>query len=72
MLRGTNPRPVPTFRVLVDALVPWIWAGGFIMAVGTLIALWPAGGEEPRVAGGNAGRAAAARPRERSPELVEA
>jgi cytochrome c-type biogenesis protein CcmF len=41
-IQGTNPRPVATFRVLVNPLVPWIWLGGFIMAVGTLIALWPA------------------------------
>jgi cytochrome c-type biogenesis protein CcmF len=72
VVQGTNPRPVATFRVLVNALVPWIWAGGFIMAVGTLIALWPGRGEEPRRPAGAAGGAVAARPRERAPELVEA
>jgi cytochrome c biogenesis factor len=41
-MAGTNPRPVATFKVLVNPLVPWIWLGGFIMAVGTLVALWPA------------------------------
>jgi cytochrome c-type biogenesis protein CcmF len=41
VVRGTNPRPAATFRVLVNPLVPWIWAGGFIMALGTLIAMWP-------------------------------
>jgi cytochrome c-type biogenesis protein CcmF len=41
VVRGTNPRPVATFRVLVNPLVPWIWMGGFIMAIGTLIAMWP-------------------------------
>jgi cytochrome c-type biogenesis protein CcmF len=39
--RGTNPRPVATFRVLVNPLVPWIWLGGLIMAIGTLVAMWP-------------------------------
>jgi cytochrome c-type biogenesis protein CcmF len=51
VLRGTNARPVTTFRILVNPLVPWVWFGGFIMAVGTLIALWPsAGAVEPKVA----------------------
>jgi cytochrome c-type biogenesis protein CcmF len=68
---GTNPRPVTTFRVLVQPLVPWIWLGGLIMAIGTLVALWP--GAEPA-------RPVAPRPRRREepaepavePELVEA
>ena len=42
VVQGTNPRPLTTFRVLVNPLVPWIWTGGFIMAMGTLIAMWPA------------------------------
>jgi cytochrome c-type biogenesis protein CcmF len=41
VLAGTNPRPATTFRVLVNPLVSWIWLGGFITAVGTLIAMWP-------------------------------
>jgi len=41
-MQGTNPQPVVTFKVLVNPLVPWIWIGGFIMAMGTLVALWPA------------------------------
>ncbi|HEX6041300.1 heme lyase CcmF/NrfE family subunit [Longimicrobium sp.] len=45
VVQGTNPRPIVTFRVLVQPLVPWIWIGGFIMALGTLVALWP--GAEP-------------------------
>jgi cytochrome c-type biogenesis protein CcmF len=42
VIAGSNPRPVATFRVLVNPLVPWIWTGGLIMALGTLVALWPA------------------------------
>jgi cytochrome c-type biogenesis protein CcmF len=49
VLAGTNPRPVATFRVLVNPLVPWVWTGGFIMAMGTLLALWPVA-EAARVA----------------------
>ncbi len=41
VVRGTNARPVATFRILVNPLVPWIWLGGLIMAIGTLIAMWP-------------------------------
>jgi len=70
VVTGTNPRPVATFRVLVNPLVPWIWTGGLIMAIGTLIALWPTA---------EAARPTAPRPRvreaepvaEREPELVE-
>jgi cytochrome c-type biogenesis protein CcmF len=45
VVNGTNVRPIATFRVLVQPLVPWIWFGGLIMAIGTLVALWP--GAEP-------------------------
>ena len=31
-----------SFTFLVNPLVPWIWAGGFILTLGSLIALWPA------------------------------
>jgi cytochrome c-type biogenesis protein CcmF len=41
-MSGQDPSPVATFKVLVNPLVPWIWLGGFIMAMGTLVALWPA------------------------------
>jgi cytochrome c-type biogenesis protein CcmF len=30
-----------TFRFLVNPLVGWIWYGGLIISIGTLIALWP-------------------------------
>jgi cytochrome c-type biogenesis protein CcmF len=36
-----SPTPLATFRVLVNPLVPWIWMGGVIMAIGTLVAMWP-------------------------------
>jgi cytochrome c-type biogenesis protein CcmF len=70
VVQGTNPRPIVTFRVLVQPLVPWIWIGGLIMAIGTLVALWP--GAEPA-------RPVAVKPKlrvekmvESEPELVEA
>lgn len=30
-----------TFQVFLTPLVFWLWAGGFIMALGTVIAMWP-------------------------------
>jgi cytochrome c-type biogenesis protein CcmF len=69
VIDGSNPRPVATFRVLVQPLVPWIWFGGFVMAIGTLLALWP-GAEPARPAVAKA-RARASRQAEPEPELVE-
>lgn len=69
ILAGTNPRPVATFRVLVNPLVPWIWTGGVVMAIGTLVALWPGGGV-PAAPAPKPVRAPARE--EREPELVEA
>jgi cytochrome c-type biogenesis protein CcmF len=70
VVQGTNPRPVATFRVLVNPLVPWIWTGGLVMALGTLIAMWPAapGGQIPAEGTQKIGTGARAR-RER--ELAE-
>jgi cytochrome c-type biogenesis protein CcmF len=42
-----------TFIVHVNPLVPWIWYGGLIVAVGALVALWPGAGvprRRPRTA----------------------
>jgi cytochrome c-type biogenesis protein CcmF len=63
VVQGTNPRPIVTFKVLVQPLVPWIWIGGLIMAIGTLVALWP--GAEPA-------RPAAVKPRVRVEKTVDA
>jgi cytochrome c-type biogenesis protein CcmF len=73
VVRGTNERPIATFRILINPLVTWIWIGGGIMALGTLIAVWPGGGT-PAAPGPRQGSAGAVtpRPREREPELVEA
>jgi cytochrome c-type biogenesis protein CcmF len=38
-----------TFRVYLNPLINWIWAGGIIFVLGTLIAAWPAS-EKARVA----------------------
>jgi cytochrome c-type biogenesis protein CcmF len=30
-----------TFQVFLTPLVFWLWAGGVIMALGTVVAMWP-------------------------------
>jgi cytochrome c-type biogenesis protein CcmF len=30
-----------TFRIFLNPLINWVWAGGFIFVLGTLIAAWP-------------------------------
>jgi cytochrome c-type biogenesis protein CcmF len=30
-----------TFKIYVNPLVNWVWAGGFIFILGTLVAAWP-------------------------------
>jgi cytochrome c-type biogenesis protein CcmF len=68
VLRGTNTRPFATFRILVNPLVTWIWFGGAIMALGTLIALWPgAAAGKPATPKPSSGSVAA----RREPDLVE-
>lgn len=70
IIMGSNPRPMTTFRILVNPLVPWIWIGGLIMALGTLIAMWPSERNEPTVRrSATQGRARGA---ESGRELVEA
>jgi cytochrome c-type biogenesis protein CcmF len=32
---------VGTFRMLVNPLVMWLWIGGWVMVIGTVIAIWP-------------------------------
>jgi cytochrome c-type biogenesis protein CcmF len=68
VVQGTNPRPATTFRVLVNPLVPWIWLGGMVMAIGTLIAMWPGAGAPPAAERTVPPPVRARRP---EPELVE-
>ena len=30
-----------TFQIFLTPLVFWLWAGGIVMAFGTVIAMWP-------------------------------
>lgn len=68
IIQGTNTRPMATFRVLVNPLVPWIWLGGVVMSLGTLIALWP--GAQPGGVPAEGLRRAAPQPARREEELA--
>jgi cytochrome c-type biogenesis protein CcmF len=39
-----------TFRIFLNPLVNWVWAGGFIFVLGTLVAVWPDPVEQKMVA----------------------
>ena len=41
ILAGLEPSGVATFKVFVNPLVLWLWIGGLVMVIGTIIALWP-------------------------------
>jgi cytochrome c-type biogenesis protein CcmF len=71
VIRGTNPRPIATFRILINPLVTWIWIGGAVMALGTLIAVWPGGGAPRTPTPRQVDAGGATRPTRREEELVE-
>jgi len=48
VLAALQDDDLATLQIQVTPLVSWLWAGGFVLLLGTLIALWPAG---QRVAG---------------------
>ena len=41
ILTGYNRDGRASFRVLINPFVPWMWAGGYVAALGTLVAVWP-------------------------------
>jgi cytochrome c-type biogenesis protein CcmF len=40
-----------TFRLFLNPLINWVWAGGFVFALGTLVAIWPDPAEQRVIAG---------------------
>ncbi len=36
-----SERDWPTFEVFLTPLVFWLWAGGLMMAIGTVVVMWP-------------------------------
>lgn len=51
-----------TFRLYVNPLINWVWAGGFIFIFGTLIAAWPAAADHKVSAASRASRRVATQP----------
>jgi cytochrome c-type biogenesis protein CcmF len=39
-----------TFRLFLNPLINWVWAGGFIFVIGTLVAAWPDAAEQKLMA----------------------
>ena len=35
-----------TFRVILNPLVSWIWAGGLVLLMGAIVTMWPEGRKE--------------------------
>ncbi len=42
VLASLEPDGLAAFQVLVNPLVVWLWIGGVVLIIGTLIATWPA------------------------------
>ena len=36
-----------TFKVFVNPLINWLWMGGFVFILGTMVAAWPTFDSEP-------------------------
>ena len=51
-----------TFRLYLNPLINWVWAGGFIFIIGTLIAAWPAAVDQKVSAAARARRRVATQP----------
>ena len=41
ILAGFEPSKTATFKVFVNPLVSWLWLGGLVIVLGTIIAIWP-------------------------------
>lgn len=41
ILAGFESNKVATFKVFINPLVFWMWMGGLVIVIGTLIAIWP-------------------------------
>jgi cytochrome c-type biogenesis protein CcmF len=51
-----------TFRLFLNPLINWVWAGGLIFIVGTLVAAWPDAVEQKAAAAARARRRVATTP----------
>ena len=42
VLASLEPDGLAAFQVIINPMVVWLWIGGLVIVVGTLIAIWPA------------------------------
>jgi cytochrome c-type biogenesis protein CcmF len=40
--QGDGPTATVSLAIYVNPLVSWIWAGGLLLLLGTVVTLWPA------------------------------
>jgi cytochrome c-type biogenesis protein CcmF len=40
-MAGFEPSKIVTLKVFVNPLVFWMWMGGLVLVLGTIIAIWP-------------------------------
>jgi len=52
VLASLEPDGLAAFQVLINPLVVWLWIGGVVLIVGTLVAAWPPRGHENRASRG--------------------
>jgi cytochrome c-type biogenesis protein CcmF len=41
IMAGFEPSKAVTFKVFINPLVFWMWMGGLVVVIGTIIAIWP-------------------------------
>jgi cytochrome c-type biogenesis protein CcmF len=47
ILTGYNKDGRASFRALINPLVPWMWIGGYVIVLGTALAVFPMGRRQP-------------------------
>jgi cytochrome c-type biogenesis protein CcmF len=48
VLASLEPDGLAAFQVIITPMVVWLWIGGLVLVVGTLVAAWPAHARRPK------------------------
>ncbi|MCG8650830.1 MAG: hypothetical protein MI861_13410, partial [Pirellulales bacterium] len=43
ILSSADTEGTATFRVIINPMVSWIWAGGIVLVLGAIVTMWPSG-----------------------------
>jgi len=43
ILSSFNTDGSATIRAMINPMVNWIWAGGFVLLLGAIVTIWPSG-----------------------------